>query len=76
MQKVERAAVSGAAISRSELAGAGPLGRELDQAEARIARLQAARQRRSRYDRRITGNRRRCRCANAAVCVQRLSPRH
>jgi hypothetical protein len=46
LQRVERAAVSGAAISRSELASAGLLRRELDQAEARVHRLrEAARQR-------------------------------
>jgi hypothetical protein len=46
MLRVERAVISGAAISRSELASAGLLSRELDKAEGRLMRLrEAARQR-------------------------------
>ena len=44
--KVQRAAVSGAAIARSEIAAAGLLSQEIATAEARLHRLrEAARQR-------------------------------
>jgi hypothetical protein len=42
MERVQRAAVSGAAISRSDLVSAGLLRRELDTAEACVHRLREA----------------------------------